>query len=846
MNPPTHDPGSTDMTAANGTDVERGLSTAEVDDRVRAGLANIAPGAPSRTVGEILRTNVVTRFNLLIGALVVVVLVAGSPRDALFGGVIVANSIIGVVQELRAKRMLDRLALLSAPEARVVRDGEVRTIPVAEVVLDDLVELAPGRQIIADAEVVTSEALEVDESLLTGEADPEHKTVGTELLSGSFVVSGSGRAVVTRVGADAYAVKLAEEARRFKLANSELRDSIDRIVTWVSWALLPAAVGLMWSQLRSDRGVSDAAVSVVAGLIGMVPEGLVLLTSVAFAVGVVRLARHRTLVQELPAVETLARVDTVCLDKTGTITEGSMEVDEVTTLVADESLDMNAAVRADESTIAEALGAMAAADPNPNATLAALAVRFGTVPPDWSAERSIPFNSALKWSATTFEGRGTFVLGAPEMLLLDRDTSPQTGAIHDQVDALAGTGRRVLLFAHTYSDIDPQSPTTPLDLQPLALVSLVDRIRPDAPETLDYFAAQGVTLKVISGDNPRTVAAVAARAGLGDADKAVDARSLPDDVDGLAESLDRSTVFGRVRPHQKQQMVKALQERGHVVAMTGDGVNDVLALKDADCGIAMASGSEATRAVAQIVLLDSNFSGLPQVVAEGRRVINNLQRVAGLYLTKTVYSVVFAFATGLAALPFPFLPRQLTLISSLCIGIPSFFLAIAPNTDRVRSRFLVRVAYDCIPFGLITAATTLTVYVWARQRVGVTLDQQRTAATIVLAVCSLLVLTRNAMPLRGWKIGLVAVMTAGVAVAVSWAPGQRFFRLHPPPRPVIAEILAVSVVAAAAMGVAHLWVRRRIEAAGGGPATNATVRSFSRGENRTRKGLRRATPDRPR
>ena len=773
-----------------------GLTAAEVEDRVRRGLVNEVPPAPSRTVTEILRANVLTRFNALIGLLVVIVLASGSPQDALFGGVIIANSVIGIIQEVRAKRTLDQLAVLSAPAAHVVRDGKVVEMSVDHIVLDDVIELQPGGQVVADAEVIESDALEIDESLLTGEADPEVKSPGSELFSGSFVVTGSGRARVTKVGADAYAAKLAEEARRFSLANSELRTSIDKIVTWVSWALIPAAIGLVWSQLRQPgKSVGDALVAAVAGMVGMVPEGLVLLTSVAFAVGVVRLAKRRTLVQELPAVEILARVDVVCLDKTGTITEGTMVVDRLE-CVSDEY---------DATSIDNALAAIAWADPNPNPTQQALADRYAEAPLDWTRVGGVPFSSARKWSATGFEHHGWWLFGAPEMILAESAFA----AVTDRVSAAAEDGLRVLLLAHSSEAIDADADGLPDDLGAVALVMLTDKIRPDARATLEYFAHQGVTLKVISGDNPATVAAVAARAGLAGAESAVDARTLPDDPEALADAVEATTVFGRVSPHQKREMVKALQSRGHTVAMTGDGVNDVLALKDADCGIAMASGSEATRAVAQIVLLDSSFAGLPAVVADGRRVINNLQRVAGLYLTKTTYAVIFAFVTGALALDFPFLPRHLTLISTLCIGVPSFLLALAPNTDRVRGDFLRRVARDSVPFGVICAVATLVTYVVARRHYtpadpqSLALMEQQTAATMTLAGCSLIVLLRNARPLVGWKLALVIAMGGAVALAFVTPMGRDFFALNLPPTPILITALLAVAAAGAAMMVAH-------------------------------------------
>jgi cation-transporting ATPase E len=795
--------------------IPTGLSSAEVDERVRQGRVNTVPPVPSRTIGEILRANLFTRFNALMATLVGIVVAAGAYRDALFGGVIIANAAIGILQEIRAKRTLEQLAVLSAPIAHVRRDGHTIEIPVDQVVLDDVLVLRGGNQIVADAEVLDEDGLEIDESLLTGEADAIHKRPGDELFSGSFAVTGSGHARVTAVGAEAYAAELAAAARKFTLANSELRASIDRIVSWVSWALIPAGIVLVWSQTRRHADIREALVAAVAGMVGMVPEGLVLLTSVAFAVGVVRLARQRTLVQELPAVETLARVDVVCLDKTGTITAGTMSVHSVVPLITPLVAAGSPASGPDPEVV---LAALAAADPNPNPTQAAIAERYPD-DPGWTGTATVPFSSARKWSAASFDGRGWWVLGAPE-LVLGREAF---AAIATDVDTAAASGFRVLLLAHT--DEAVRDETLPATVSATALVLLTDTIRPDAPATLDYFARQNVTLKVISGDNPTTVAAVARRAGLAEATRSIDARDLPTEAGALADAMEHTTVFGRVTPQQKRDMVRALQERGHTVAMTGDGVNDVLALKDSDCGIAMASGSEATRAVAQIVLLDNSFASLPSVVAEGRRVINNLQRVATLFLTKTTWAVLLAFATGITAANFPFKPRHLTLISTLCIGVPSFFLALAPNHELVRGNFLRRVARDSVPFGAISAAAVLVVFGWARSTGHLPLPAARSAAVLVLAVCSFVVLLRNALPLAPWKIGLVGVMSGAVALAFLAPPLQRFFELRSPGPTTFAVVAATSGAAILAMGVAHTWAERPVRSERQAERVGAEARS---------------------
>ncbi len=745
------------------TDPRTGLTAAEVADRVARGLTNAAPTAPTRTVGQIIRGNVLTPINLVVGILAALVIVAGSPKDALFGGVIVANSVIGVYQELRAKKVLDQLSVVSAPRAHAVRDREVRELLVHELVLDDIVELRAGAQVVADGSIVTHDNLEIDESLLTGEADPVVKVDGDPVMSGSAVVAGTGRMVVTKVGAENYAAQLAEEARRFTLINSPLRNDVNRIVTWVGWIIIPVGVLLATSQyLRRDETWQQSIISTVAGLIGMVPEGLVLLTSVAFAVGVVHLAKRRCLVQELPAIEVLARVDVLCADKTGTITEGALEVAEVELLNG-----------VDAHTVNSVLTALAHLDPDPNATSLALKSHY-TEPTTWTVTGRVPFSSARKWSAMSFANNGNWVFGAPENVL----TSAYTGALLEQVESHAANGQRVLLLASTAAVFaeanDAELPT----VQPIALVLLEDIVRADAPETLQFFADQGVIVKVISGDNNVTVGAVARRAGLqGWADN-VNATTMPPiDTEEFTDAVMASTVFGRVTPHQKRAMVQALQSRGHIVAMTGDGVNDVLALKDADCGVAMASGSEATRAVAQLVLLDSNFSALPKVVAEGRRVINNIERVASLFLAKTTYSVILSILTGVFALAYPLRPIHLSILSWFTIGIPAFFLALEPNDHLVKPHFLQRVLGRAIPAGTVIAGATMGAFAIARLDTSIDEDHARTVAVLVAGGVALMNLFRVAQPLNHLRRVLIVTMIALFGLAFVLPIGRRIFEL---------------------------------------------------------------------
>jgi cation-transporting P-type ATPase E len=774
------------VTTQERTDVLLGLTADEVATRVAAGQTNDVPARASRTVGEIVRANVLTRFNAIVGVLFAIILVIGPIQDGLFGFVIIINTLIGIVQELRAKRTLERLAIVGEARPHVRRDGATVALSPSEVVLDDVIELGPGDKIVVDGVVLAADGLEVDESLLTGESDPVHKDVGDPVLSGSFVTVGTGAQQATKVGREAYAAQLAEEASRFTLVNSELRAGLDRILQIITWLLVPAAALIIWSQFRTEGSdVDDALRGMVAALVPMVPEGLVLLTSIAFALGVVRLGRRQCLVQELPAIEGLARVDVVCADKTGTLTENGMRLARVRPFAEQ-----------DEDALRRVLGALAAADPRPNASLAAVGEACPS--PGWPVVATVPFSSARKWSGADLGEHGEWVLGAPDVLL------PDGSAERAEAERIGSSGLRVLLLGR--AALEPLGP-----VEPAGLVVLEQRVRPEAAGTLAYFAEQDVTVKVISGDNALSVGAVAASLDLPGATVPVDARSLPAERAELTTALDDGTVFGRVTPAQKREMVGALQSGGHTVAMTGDGVNDVLALKDADIGVAMGSGSPATRAVAQIVLLDDSFATLPHVVAEGRRVIGNIERVANLFLTKTVYSVLLAIAIGLISVPYPFLPRHLTLIGSLTIGIPAFFLALAPNTERARPGFVRRVLRLAVPSGVIAGAATIVTYLLVRADASATEIQQSTAAVVALYLVATWVLLVVARPLAWWKILMIAASLAAFAYAL-FLPvvfGQAFWQLDPGHTPTMLTALAVAAVAAVLIEVAARLVDRR-------------------------------------
>ncbi|MYY11692.1 HAD-IC family P-type ATPase [Streptomyces sp. SID4919] len=798
-----------------------GLTSAQVAERVARGEVNDVPVRSSRSAVDIVRANVFTRFNAIIGVLWVIMLIVAPIQDSLFGFVIIANTGIGIVQELRAKRTLDSLAVIGEARPVVRRDGAAVAVTTSELVLGDVIETGPGDKIVVDGVCAEADGLEIDESLLTGEADPVVKRPGDPVMSGSFVVAGGGAFTATKVGREAYAARLAEEASRFTLVHSELRSGISTILKYVTWMMVPTAIGLIISQLVvKDNGFRNSIARTVGGIVPMVPEGLVLLTSVAFAIGVVRLGRKQCLVQELPAIEGLARVDTVCLDKTGTLTEGGMDV-----------LELRPLGGADERRVRSVLGAFAVSDPRPNASLRAVADAY---PPPrgggWACLDTLPFSSARKYSGARFEeggvdgsggegeasggggggegkgeGKGEvsgWLLGAPDVLLAeDHEALAATRELDER-------GLRVLLLARVSRPLD--DPEVTADALPTALVVLEQRLRPDAAETLRYFAEQRVTAKVISGDNAVSVGAVAGKLGLAGAADTVDARSLPEDRERMARVLDTHTVFGRVTPRQKRDMVGALQSRGHTVAMTGDGVNDVLALKDADIGVAMGSGSDAARAVAQIVLLNNSFATLPSVVAEGRRVIGNITRVATLFLVKTVYSVLLAVLVVCSQVEYPFLPRHLTLLSTLTIGVPAFFLALAPNGERARPHFVRRVMRYAIPGGIVAGTATFVTYLLARHHYtgAGALVAETSAATLTLFLVSMWVLAIVARPYTWWRLALVAAMGAGflLVLVVPWL--QHFFALKLVGTVMPWGAVGVAVVACGVLEAAWRWVDR--------------------------------------
>ena len=737
-----------------------GLNDEQVNIRIKEGKVNYVPKAPARTFGQILRANLFTSFNAINVVLAVIIILAGSPKNAIFVGVILVNTLIGVAQELRAKDILEKLSVISMAQAKVLRNGEINEIPIDNIVLDDVLYLETGMQVLADAEVIENNGLEVDESMLTGESDAIGKREGDALLSGSFIVAGECYARVNKVGKETYSSSLAEEAKQFKITNSELQSAINKIFKVLLWIIIPLTILLTVTQLRvPDATWQSAAIGTVSGIIGMIPEGLVLLTSATFIVSIIKLSKFDTLVQELCATEVLARVDVLCLDKTGTLTQGDLKLSEIKVIGDTDKLEVD-----------RALAALVHNLPSKNPTQKAILDKYKEYDQNLKCIDKIPFSSKRKWGGLTFEGDlGSWILGAPEVIL-----GKEYVFIKNMVEEEAKKGKRVLLLAKFHGE--ELSDSLLGKIESIALLLIEDIIREAAPDVLDYFNKQGVEVKIISGDSPVTVSEVARRAGVQSWNKYVDARELPEDDDEFKNLVKDTTVFGRVTPHQKKKIVTALQEMDHTVAMTGDGVNDVLALKASDCGIAMANGSDATKAVAQLVLMKSDFSALPKVLEEGRKQINNLERVSELFLSKTIYSILLAFVCSVMFLPYPILPIQLSLVGSCAIGIPAFFLAMLPSTGGVKKGFLTRVITVSIPNGIILAGFTVGTFLISLA-LGVGMQQSRTLALLMFAGISMVILFRVAKPLTNFKAVLCLSMFGIMILAFITPIGRYIFSL---------------------------------------------------------------------
>ncbi|MDB6681209.1 HAD-IC family P-type ATPase [Bifidobacterium longum] len=775
-----------------------GLTPKEVVQRIESGQSNAVKTSTSRSVQDIVRANVFTLFNGIIFAAMVLVLITGSWKDAVFGFVIIINTGIGIVTELRAKRTLDRLSILVASEFLVHRDGRDVEVPHNEIVLDDLLWIRAGEQVPADGQIIQTWGLELDESMLTGESRTVRHKVGEQVYSGATAVSGMALVKVNAVGSHSYAATLTAQAKVYKKTVSDLNKGINTILKFMTFLVVPLCILLILSQVHTVGGWGtalstgewrQAVVSAVAGVVGMIPEGLVLLTSLNFAVAAMRLARHNTLVQELESVETLARVDALNLDKTGTITDGGIAFNRLVMLGSANAAAEQAATQSLYDCCNEE---------QPNGT--GQAVLAGLKAQGYGAgavESRVPFSSARKWSAVRKSGE-TWYMGAPEVIIsaLEGDYS----SVLQRVNEYANDGNRVLLVARSTAPLSPRSglrgaveganvsddPQLDPKAEPVALVLCSEKIREDAERTLAWFREQGVRCRVISGDNPVTVGAIARRVKLtGDHEPvAMDARELPEDVNELARVLENVDVLGRVLPDQKKAIVQALHTQNHVVAMTGDGVNDALAIKEADLGIAMGNAAPATKAVAQVVLVDSKFSHLPDVVARGRQVMANMERVASLFLVKTVYSALISLGVVLTQIPYPYLPRHITYIGALTIGMPAFILALAPNTRRYIPGFLKRVVTFALPGGIATALSVLLaawvlppVMGWNVTGDAADLSALRATSAIILFAMGVFVLARVARPLNGWRGVLVAVFAAAGVIGAFVPFVANFFAL---------------------------------------------------------------------
>ena len=741
------------------------LTTEQVQEKIAAGLVNGETDIRTKSYQQILSDNLFSLFNLVNVILLVCILISGSLKNALFFLVVIWNFLIGTIQEIRAKKTIEKLSLLSAPKASVIRDGTVQEIGISGIVLGEIMQLKTGNQILADA-VVLDGSCHVNESLITGESDPVYKTVGDHLISGSFLVSGHVTAEAEHIGNENYAAKITQGAKYFKKPDSVIIRSVRSVVRIIAIALIPLAGLLVWNNFfRVDLPFQSAMVKTVAAVSSMIPGGLVLLVSIVLAVSVVRLSLHHTLVQDLYCVENLARVDMLLLDKTGTITEGIMKV---------ESFE----VLSDTENILSLLHTYFQISDDDNATSSAIreyvdqnfTAESGSIVYRKEEAVCIPFSSERKWAMTLIPEKTAFLLGAPDYIL-----GEQFRRISDLVMKHAESGKRVVLFADSScsgslgsAENLLQHPKLPDQIRPLALFILSDPVRCNAPEILQYFAGEGVSIKVISGDQPLTVSQIAEEAGVIGADQVMDASTLRTEQE-LFDASEKYTVFGRVSPDQKYQFVKALKKQGHVVAMTGDGANDVLALREADCSVAMQSGSDAARNVANIVLLDSDFSSLPLILAEGRKSINNLQRSAGLYLTKTVYSFIFAILFLFAAsIIYPFENIQITLIGAVSIGIPSFFLALEPRSERIRDHFLRNVFLLAVPSGVLEAAgllTALWIFETSMHLESAACSSAATYLMLIMGICAIFNLCGK---LNLWKILLLVflVIIAGGAVLV--------------------------------------------------------------------------------
>ncbi len=728
--------------------VKEGLSTKQVERRKEQGLINYDTALPTKSIKTIIIENLCTLFNLINLLLGIAIFCVGSYKNLFFLLIIITNTLISTIQEIKSKKTIDKLAIISSKKANVIRNGKIEQIAIDEIVLDDLIEFNTGNQIATDCEILDGQ-VDVDESFITGEPSVISKQIGDKILSGSFIVSGKCIAKVEHIGMDNYTYEISSGAKYVKKVNSEIMNSLNKIVKIVSIVIIPLGIVLFMHQMQIDSNyLQKAVVNTVAAIINMIPEGLVLLTSTVLAVSVVRLSKYKVLVQELYCIETLARVDTLCLDKTGTITEGKMEVKDL--------VPLNSTME----NMQNILSAIGKYSEDTNSTIDAIRENCRNNV-EWKAIDKVAFSSIKKWSGITFEKEGTYIIGAPEFVLKNEFE------IYKQTIEKYSEDYRVVLLAHSKERFNEKE--LPENIEVIGLILILDKIRDEAPKTLNYFKEQGVDIKIISGDNPKTVSKIAKHAGVENYNNYIDMTNLTDDK--IEEVANTYTIFGRVSPTQKKALVVALKKAGHTVAMTGDGVNDVLALKEADCSIAMASGSDAARSVSQLVLLDSNFKSMPKVVAEGRKTINNIERSATLFLAKTIYATILALLFLFMPMPYPFMPIQLSLISIVTIGIPSFILALEPNKDRIKGKFFTNVITKAIPTSLTVVIGIISIMIISGIN-NLSISEYSTLCILSTGITGLMLLFKLCFPFNWYRgtlfISMIILFVFGITVLKEW------------------------------------------------------------------------------
>ena len=726
--------------------IQKGLTDEQVKQRQKEGKVNYDTNVPTKSIKKILSDNFFTLFNIINLILGIAIFLVGSYKNMLFLGIVIINTAISTIQEIHSKRVVDKLAIMASHKAKVIRNGERQEISIHELVLDDIIELNTGSQIATDS-IILSGTVQVNESFITGESDSIYKKEGDILLSGSYIVSGKCIAKVEHIGEENYTAQISSEAKYVKKINSEIMNSLGKIIKFLTFAIIPIGIALFYTQLQvEDTTLQEAVVKSVAGIIGMIPEGLVLLTSTVLAVSVIRLSKAKVLVQELYCIETLARVDTLCLDKTGTLTEGTMEVKGFV------------AINRTQKEMSNILANIVKASEDENATIEAMKNYFITIEKQWEAVKKIAFSSQTKWSGISFREKGTYLLGAPEIVL-----KKEFNSYKETIEEYA-KDYRVLVLAHTKEEVANEK--LPEKIELIGYVFILDKIRKEAKQTLKYFNQQGVDIKIISGDNPITVSKIAKQVAIKKYEKYIDMTTVKskEEIEKVAIQY---TIFGRVSPTQKKELVEAMQKVGKTVAMTGDGVNDVLALKTADCSIAMANGSDATKSVSQLILLDSKFTSMPKVVAEGRRTINNIQRSATLFLVKTIYSGILAVMFLFMGEAYPFVPIQMSLIGTITIGLPSFLLALEPNKERIRGEFLKNVIIRALPVGL-TVILNIFVLTIVNKKEMISEEQYSSLCVIGTGICGIILLftlakarksENSKLPISIFRLSLAILVT---------------------------------------------------------------------------------------